>query len=258
MYNGKGEIIEARLYKDLADMGGLPRVSEIAKILPNPQLERWKIDKALEVGSYEGLMDFVEEKADGGTDIHEFIENIDIGKTRHPSIKDEVCDTIVHEYRTFMNDLSKDGWQNWKEEYVVVEPRCYGYAGRSDKIMRKVGGGGETHYYEYLIIDWKTQDVKKKPEFYDNYIFQQSAYGYAVAGDLDLVDCVTMVIDRSTGKFYRKDYTQREIFDAFKAFKACHLLYCYTKNYDIEKVLRLYASTSDAPGGEIPPVIKGT
>lgn len=238
-YIHTGEVTKTRTYKELAGLGALPRCSEISKILPKPQLERWKITKALELGSIEAMEDYVSTKADGGTDIHEFIENIELGKIRHPRIADTVCDHILNQYRELIHDLAFDGWENWLTEETIINTDL-GYAGRTDKIMKR----GDS---EILVMDWKTQDVKNnKPEFYETFVFQQSAYGMAQKYDIEQVRCTTVVIDRSTGQFYPKQWLPREVVDGWKAFNYCHWLYCYTNGYEVQLALKNFKRNRDA------------
>lgn len=136
--------------KDARNLGLLPSVTSVLKMVHNEGLARWKHKKIVEacfnrppIGeeSVEGYTDFILEKAfdeadnaaELGTKIHNCIENMLKGT-------DDVFDKDIIEYAN--NALSKVeslGIEIVESEFITCNSRC-GYAGTTDLAFKADGG----------------------------------------------------------------------------------------------------------------------
>lgn len=230
-YNNGGETLEVKRYKDGAALGGLPRVSEISKVMPNGQLARWQCEKTAEgmdmygdfEMAYEYMQSLGQKAADAGIEIHKWIEDeIDgVGST----IQTDLQSTVISQLRAFKRDYMDGSGGPWRSEQVILDTEL-GYGGRCDL------NNGKTY------IDWKTRDAKplksgrlSDSDFYTTYIAQLMAYGCANGGYPER--CISVIIDRTTGLFYVKEWNNAEMRDGWRYFNAAHTLYCIDKGYDI-------------------------
>lgn len=209
-YNHKGEQVDVNRYQKAEDEGLLPSVTSIIDFYKNvPEIQ----------ASY----------AKEGTDFHQFVAEIDLGKTEHQSFSKEFCKTVVSEYRTLMLDLADQGWRNSRNEMWVYHDGL-GYAGTIDKIM--------TRGADVLVIDWKLRTVNKdKPEYGKSLPMQIAAYGHAAYGHATYNPFynrhgLSVLVDRKSGVFYPRAWTTLELKEAYMAFVAAHNLFCYTKGFN--------------------------
>ena len=157
--------------KEARELGLVPSVTTILKVIQNTGLEIWKTNQILEFawkvkkeGNYLDWVEQVRELAsteselasDTGTDIHEAITNWLQGKP------------YLDYYEKWVDSFK--GWWNAQEKDIVgcelYIPTTNGYGGRYDIIL------GDT------LIDIKTQNSKGKPlKTYRSWGRQLAAYG---------------------------------------------------------------------------------
>ena len=237
-----GTIINATRYAKLQDLGGLPRVSEICHIMPNIQLERWKCRQcakaAYDVMTNESQGYDIDEEscikmaldaqeqigtdaAEAGSAIHYFMEHGEVEKP--DSVPFNIVKELSDNRTQYLSDYGLDEFE------TVVIDRTIGFGGRVDAISRK----------NNIITDWKTKDLKGRKvvasDYYDTWIFQLAAYRHGL--EMDDARLQSVIIDRQTGMFYPREWSEIEAQWGIKAFKICHELYCHLHDYDIKKVI---------------------
>lgn len=248
-----GQIGEVRFYKDFANAGLLPRVSEIAKLFPKPMLERWKCEKVHESGcvsfedAYAYMQNIGEQAANAGTEIHAIIEGEANGKEysyNERLVSPDIAAAVKANYRAWWQTMSRVGWVDMGTEITIIDGEV-GYGGRCDKILEQ----GRLR----MILDWKTQDVKNgKPTFYDEWVFQLAAYcmngrNRKRSGDY----LVSIVVDRLTGKFYTKEWTDEEFLWGWEVFQDFHRAYCSFHGIDMKQILNNFNKTVDNLSNEV-------
>lgn len=218
-----GEPRKANL-ADARKLGLIPSVTTILKVLAKPGLEGWKISQAivsaltLPRDPAEDLLAFAERVAKDSQE--EGLSAAKKGTNIH-----RVLEILVQTGQTTPGgEIYQKPLQDWMRNRRAFNPECEivvvgdGYAGRMDLRFRS----GETVCY----ADFKTQDVKKgKPNIYDEYAMQLSAYSQ---GDLDAKH-ISIIVDRTTGELFEKEYSKSEIQDAWEMFQACKKIW-YLKN----------------------------
>lgn len=247
-----GSIIECRYYKDAPALGGVCRVSEIAKIMPKPMLEKWKYQQILDsqASTIEEAIEYMENRgkvsADAGSDIHSICETMSLGQEPPwtPNLDEELRANVIRNYKTWYDDMLVCGWEDDISEEVLVN-RKEGYGGRCDRQMHRVGT------QQRLFVDFKSQDckIKKNGDLsyneYPEWIFQLAAYA---AAKLQLsrneqipedVSFLSVIIDRGTGCFINHYWDKEEIQPAWETFISFRdAYYHYHKIYHlVEKLL---------------------
>jgi hypothetical protein len=137
-----------------------------------------------------------------------------------------IHDAIEHEGTTDPVILPfYEAYIPWRDDHIeytigqetMLADRRIGVAGRVDKIVQHRQHGR-------VILDWKTQRVRKKPEFYDSFPRQLSFYAEAdkeTNGGI-LPRIMSVVIDsQNPSRPYEKLYTPEEQAAAYKEF-LCH------------------------------------
>ena len=213
----------------------LPSVTTIFNIMAKPQLEKWKLNKAIQAALtttrdddepddryhqriLERSRKEVSEAAELGTRIHDAIEAAFGGHEPPEDLKPYVLPTMEY--------LRKINLTNIELEQVVVNIR-EGYAGRVDLLA----GFGDKR----VIVDFKTRKTRKgeKVTPYEFQPMQIAAYAHAAFGSLKDVWGANIYIsttepERIETVAYNAD-TLREEYEAFINMCA---LWRYSKNYD--------------------------
>jgi hypothetical protein len=188
---------------DARKLGLLPSVTSILSIKAKPGLDAWKLEQAilsaltLPRGTEETedafakriVVDMDEQAAkaaEWGTKIHKECEDMHI--TGVLIRRDDTFPYVEDYERWFKANIEKVV----QSEETVVSPRL-GYAGRVDLVARHKEWG-------LVVIDLKTQKVKKEPVFYEEWGMQLAAYREAIKGRLSEEDAaeigmVSVIID---------------------------------------------------------------
>lgn len=233
-----GEVRKTTL-GDAKKLGLFPSVTNVLAIMSKPELERWKIQTAIEASLTLPLqpgepldrfadrvvadMDTQSEKArEFGTAIHEWIIAFLMGtETPAPELAEWTA-----------------GFREWAltnvESVIGVEQTvgnlAEGYAGRLDLQAYIVGHGRS-------VLDTKTQGIKpndkgeRKPNFYKEFPLQLAAYGGCVRQKGALPSLLTLVIDSgSPGPVHLKAWENGERHKA--AWDHAFALWKYQKDYE--------------------------
>ena len=105
-------------------------------------------------------------------------------------------------------------------EKTVVGP--LGYAGRLDLFAKMKDGS-------HAMIDFKSQKLvgKRAPNFYKEWAMQLAAYSHPFGGGHELISVI--IPSDAPGPVFTKHWDNRD--SALEAFKACHRLWCFEKDY---------------------------
>jgi len=213
----------------------LPSVTTIFNIMAKPQLDRWKINKAVVAALstdrdedepddryYQRIVERskeeVSEAADLGTRIHDGIEASFEGKPVADNIKCYVEPTMEYIDGLKLTDIVM-------EKSVVCQR--YGYAGRVD-LMAKYGDSN-------IVIDFKTRKTKEGEKVlpYDFQAMQIAAYAYAAFGDLTKTYGANVYISTTEpGRIETASYNPEQLLIEQGAFLDMTSLWRYIKNYD--------------------------
>ncbi len=97
------------------------------------------------------------------------------------------------------------------------------------------GGTADIIYESGAIDDIKTKDTAggKEPSVYLTYPMQMASYFYAHNGHTDFLPCRTLFVSRDEPDFLKiKEWTPKELGEAWEAFQLCLGLYRYRTGYD--------------------------
>lgn len=207
-------------------------VTSIIKVAAKPQLQAWLQSQAvlssLTLPRIEGETDDAFAKrvivdmnaqsskaAEFGTQIHKEIERINIGSGFATNIK--YVNYLIGYYDWFNGNIT----EVIHAEKVLVNNKV-GYAGTVDLVARHKEWG-------LIVLDVKTQGVKDKPVFYEDWAWQLCAYGQCIESPIrhKLVSCIINSKEPSEPAF--KVWENEG--DAWEAFLACHKLWTITKQY---------------------------
>jgi hypothetical protein len=213
----------------------LPSVTTIFNIMAKPQLDKWKLAKAVQAALtttrddgepddryhqriLERSRSEVSEAAELGTRIHDAIEAAFGGQEPPGDLKPYVQPTMKY--------LIELHLQNIRLEDVVVN-QSEGYAGRVD-LMADFNGIP-------IVIDFKTRKTKKGERVapYEFQSMQIAAYARAAFGSLNHVWGANLYI--STTEPERVEvvsYKPHELRKEYEAFQHMCALWRYSKNYD--------------------------
>lgn len=205
-------------------------------IMANPQLTRWiknEIAKAFVLNpripgetdeNYATrcllASDSVSKEArERGTRFHTMAENYPAAPT------DE---ELAQPYLYFKEWYTKEFGDNMGESELMLADPAIGVAGRTDRIVAHP-------VYGPMVLDFKTQSVKKSPTFYDSFPRQLSFYAkaYAKQKGLDATPRIMSVLidTNNNGIIHTKLYTQQEQQDAYREFLCLVWLWCRSKDY---------------------------
>lgn len=221
--------------REARELSLLPSVTSILQVIARPELEAWKIEQAimaaltlprLENEPTDAFAKRVVEDSEKQRDTA-----AEFGSTIHKCIEAHLTGDIMAlqampaEVMPWLDEFIK--WQEtalltvYHTEYVVVN-EAEGYAGRLD-IHGQLDGIGE------CVIDIKTQNVRDRIKFYDEWAMQLTAYSRAVA--IPFPACVSLVIDSN-----KPSPPTLKIWDDLErhwmAFQHAFALWKYQKNYD--------------------------
>lgn len=231
--SGKG-LRDATL-RDARELGLLPSVTSILKVIAKPELENWKQEQCimaaltlprLENEPTEAFAKRVvedsqkqgQEAADFGRRIHKGIEGW--------LLKVPVNDPEIEPYLDAVKDWAEAEVEHvYAAEFVAVN-ETMGYAGTMDLHCRLRGIGD-------AVVDFKTQGIKNgKPVFYPEWSAQLAAYARAVHKPGDSMPAlVSIVIDsKEPGPIYCEQWGDFEWH--WEAFCAARTLWCWLKKYD--------------------------
>lgn len=227
--SGKG-LRDATL-RDARELGLLPSVTSILKVINKPELENWKQEQAIlsaltlprlenepiEVFARRIVEDSqaqASEAADFGRKIHKAIEAW-LLKVPAP------VDPEVEPYLKHLKDWAAENVEEvYRAEAVVVDPNL-GYAGTLDLHCRLKGIGDS-------VLDFKTQGVKDgKPTWYKDWGLQLVAYKKALG-----VECVlvSIVIDsKEPGPIWCNQWDEHD--KLWDVFQSAMKIWCWQKNY---------------------------
>ena len=201
----------------------LPSVTTIIGQLEKPQLTKWKADKCIaqafdnppregeEVRDYQNrihqsLKDEQTDVLDFGTKIHKAIEDVNNGtfdSTKDPDIFPYVEPFI----RWQMNRIKKVN----DVEKVVVNTQ-YGYGGTLDLHCVLF-----CENRPITIVDYKTQRIKTKVNFYKEWVYQLAAYRKCFK---PIPQCMSLVINANKpAEPIEKIWTANELQAGWRIFK---------------------------------------
>lgn len=213
----------------------LPSVTTIFNIMAKPQLDKWKLGKAVEAALttsrdedepddryhariIERSRSEVTDAAALGTRIHDAIEAAFGGQEPPEDLVPYVEPTIRYLNQMNLEDVDLEG---------VVVNHSEGYAGRVDLRARLNGLP--------VIIDFKTRKTKEgeKVTPYEFQPMQIAAYAMAAFGSLESAWGANLYISTTEPERIEVvSYKPNELRLEFEAFRHMCALWRYTKNYD--------------------------
>jgi hypothetical protein len=220
-----------------------PSVTNILNVKSKPGLEVYKINQAimsaLTLPKIDGeeLDDYAKRvvvdmnvhrqtAAAFGNKIHGATEDFHISLKNYgfhnPFINaGEEIEPYVVDYKRWLSEYVD---QVFGAEVVMVHPYM-GYAGTVDLRARRRSDG------RLVIIDTKTQGVRNgKPKFYDTWLLQLRAYGQI---DIQEKPVYVSAVINSTepSPVIIHEWPEKDYRSAWRAFQACHYLWCWDNNY---------------------------
>lgn len=162
----------------------VPSVTTVNKLIANEFLQRWKLENLLTAALtlpqnqdedvqafaqrvWQDSNTIVEGAMNFGTEMHDAIEiRLRLGSQDGMVIRSEIAPhfELVERWISTNVSIFDDA------EFSVVGKE--GYAGRVDALVEHKEHGP-------CLVDWKTQNVRKKPNFYDTWVRQLAAYRHA-------------------------------------------------------------------------------
>lgn len=219
--------------KDARVEGLFPSVTSILSVIAKPALESWKIEQgilsalSLDRNKDESLNHFAKRIVDNmksvaaeaptfGTKVHRVLERYNMNRDE-PDKDDELYDWFK-EYKLWFDQYIT---KVYNAETVLVNKQ-HGYAGTVDLIADHVQWGK-------CVIDFKTQNIKKRARFYETWIYQLAAYQQCVEGS---TNCVSLIIDsKSASEPIEKIWGTDEAKEGWSIFQLANQMYQKTKNY---------------------------
>lgn len=200
----KGDGTRKPTIKDAREMGLVPSVTSILKVLDKPQLNAWKIEQAClavltsprkdgeDVDSFVHRILHVEEVQDEearkardlGSAIHDALAMALAGDLYDPDLEPYVKPVVM--WRMGVGSLA------WTEKVVVGD----GYAGRADALLDNDTLG------VLVLADFKTTGTMPKESYLDHRL-QTSAYAAALGntGGKRIVTCNVYISTKQPGQF---------------------------------------------------------
>lgn len=232
-----GNGMKAVTLREARELGLLPSVTSILRILAKPELENWKIEQAIHAAltlprlpdegedAYarrvvEDMDAQVEKAADFGSRLHAAIA---------ADLADPHCehDPALEPYLKHFRDWAAAEIEEVHAVENVIVNLEYGYAGRLDLYATLRGIG-------VAVIDFKTQRVRNgKPTFYDEWPLQLAAYAFAqFAGrQIEVPTMVSIVIDsQQPGPIFCQQWSNG--YEYFKQFQHALELWKHLKKYN--------------------------
>jgi len=224
--DGSGE--RAPTLRDARKLGLLPSVTEILKVIHKPVLERYKLNQILQ--SALTLPRFPDE------DLDSFALRVELDSDQH---REKAADLGTRIHAAIAGSLqgqpvSEDmqpylkGWNNYKEKIKVISTEMavgserLGYAGTLD-LLSLFGHHG-------AIFDFKSQDVKDgKPNFYDEWALQLSAYNASFDNPHRLVSVVISTNESSKGFLFHHVWPREQSY-YYEAFQQAFGLWRYLRD----------------------------
>lgn len=217
--------------KDAREAGAFPSVTEILRVIAKPQLEDWKLEQAILAAltlpriENEPLEAFarrvVADSQNQGKQAMEF------GKRIHAALENYPTEPEA-DLKPFLDSVFE--WLNTEVEYIhgretVVVNKEMGYAGTFDLFcdIKEVGPA---------CVDFKTQAVKTKAVFYNEWPLQLVAYAKAIYKQGPLPAIVSVVINsKEPSPIAIKRWDEDSSDDYWIAFCSAFDLWCYLKEY---------------------------
>lgn len=209
--------------RDARQYGLIPSVSTVLAILAKPGLDAWKQEQAIysaltlpridgesELEYAKRIVQDAQEQSkkamELGTAIHDAIESYCNGE----------CEVVVNELTQYILGVvdwikeNVDMSEPMKSELRLVSP--IGFAGTADLLCKLKDG-------RMALLDFKTQNTKEKDDhklkFYDEWLWQLSAYGIATKPDV----LINIAISTSMpGKIDIKEWTEEQRLKGEKIF----------------------------------------
>lgn len=231
--------------REARELGLLPSVTSILRVMAQPGLERWKLEQVIhsamtlprlpgetEDAFARRIVDDSEAQAakaaEFGTRIHDAIASIIDYKVK-PFVNDIVDATLWPFLEPFTQWANDNIEEIHAVEKVVGGKHC-GYAGRLDLDCTLKGVGG-------TLVDFKTTAVRegKSPVFYeDSWLPQLCAYRDASTDSIPRI--MSLVIDsRTPGPVWPKLWGPEEMVRGTKIFVYCLELWKALNDYDPTK-----------------------
>jgi hypothetical protein len=219
----------------------LPSVTTVLKVWPKPQLDMWKIEQAIVSALtlprlpdeqddafarrvVEDMGQEVKQAAKEGTNLHELL-NVRLVTGSWPEARGYA--PWMMSYETWIKDNIVEVVQS---EQVTTNEK-YGYAGTIDLIAK-------TKRWGLCVLDFKSQSVKAKPNFYNTFAMQLAAYAKSFDDNLftshtPVVDnLVSLVLDRKKpDQPHVKVWNAEEAHHAWLCFFAAMRLWTLDKAY---------------------------
>jgi|SRR6185436_7477334 len=218
---------KAPTLREAKKFGLLPSVTEILKVIHKPVLERYKLNQVLQSAltlpriEGEDLDSFAlrveldsdqhrEKAADLGTRIHAAIA----GSLQGQPVGDDM-QPYMGEWMKF-----KDGIKAMGTEMTIGSERL-GYAGTLD-----LGGVFNENGF---VFDFKSQDVKDKPNFYDEWAMQLAAYAESFPVPPKLMSVIISTNELSKGRLYTHIWPREQSY-YYEAFQQAFGLWRYLRD----------------------------
>jgi len=223
--DGVGE--KAPTLREARKFGLLPSVTEILKVIHKPILERYKLNQVLQSAltlpriEGEDLDSFAlrveldsdqhrEKAADLGTRIHAAIA----GSLQGQPVSEDM-QPYLREWLNFKVSLTPIGTE------MAVGGERVGYGGMLDLVCK--------WKEDTLIFDFKSQDVKEKPNFYDEWAMQLSAYAQCMDRPCKLVSVVISTNEASIGRLHVYIWPREQSY-YYEAFQQAFGLWRYLRD----------------------------
>lgn len=218
-----------------------PSVTTILSIIAQPGLEAWKQEQAILAALTLPRLD--NEPADAfakrvARDAKETgLQAADVGTAIHDALERYCRDGDLVNVSGYAGVLSQA--REWLDEHIDLASSRFevsassraGYAGRIDLVGYDTAGVP-------IIVDFKSQNVKKYPKVYSKWVYQGAAYmGMDIDGwpegphaprFVNLVISTNPEIQVVTAK----EPTQEQLHRAWMAFSSAFNLWKHEKNYD--------------------------
>lgn len=177
---------------DARKLGAVPSVTTILNIIAKPGLERWKrrqtVEAALTLPRFpdetdEAFMDRIAEDSEAYSN-----KAADLGSILHDNIAAWIKDrtTLPHPLNEQCFAWMADNIIEVKaSEKSLIHPLMK-YGGRMDLHCELKGIGNS-------VVDFKSQAIKKEPQFYDDWALQLAAYAQIVQHRDSLLQMPTLV-----------------------------------------------------------------
>lgn len=145
-----------------------------------------------------------------GTDVHTLVENHvkEIGFSRsEPSIIKKELRSVQNSYFAYLEWENEQAFRLIGSEVPIYSSAWSGYGGTLDMVA-------------YLEDKAYIVDLKTSSGIYDEYVMQIASYRYAYTQlfDIPIEGMGILRLDKPTGKFEWKEYTEREYHKALKMF----------------------------------------